>query len=635
MYKKRTGALLVIAIYVTAFCICCIYHYTNYTPFGISLVWLFAVISGLVSIIFFDLHTVKISPFHTIRSSFDHYVAYKLMYFVGWYMRRKLENDTKNISDVQEQFLLQRITNNKNTEYGKKYQFSEIKSREDFVQRHPLTRIKDYEPYIQRMLKGEENILTAEQPAMFAVTSGTSGKSNVLPTSKKQLLLFFKHGITVVFYSMLKMFSLNKRLQKTLKIFYTPRWRKSEGGLPIGPNSSSPTSTKAVLNLYSTPKAGLNILSEPEALYVHLLFGLIDKDLGSLEANFSSTIYSAFKALEIHKESLIHDIENGRISETIQIDEGIREELNSLLNPNPIRSKEMREAMSQGPEGLAKRLWPNCEVVLCCDTGAFELQAEMLKDTYCKGMEIYSPLYAASEGLIGINIWPDQKPSRYLLVPQTLFYEFIPIENSLEDQPKTLLIDQVKVGSVYEVVITNTGGLYRYRFGDVVRVVSLYNQTPVIEFMYRQGQFLNVRGEKTSETAFYQALTEASLNWNGTIIVDYCCVESFLDDSYQDKMESYAPFYHVFVELCDDDTVLSEDQKNMVDESLCRTSYVYQSLRNKGSIQPMKIHVVKSGTFQELRQFTIETTSASSNQYKCPRVLKRKESIHFMRRRVK
>lgn len=242
---------------------------------------------------------------------------------------------------------------------------------------------------------------------------------------------------------MLKMFSLNKRLQKTLKIFYTPRWRKSEGGLPIGPNSSSPTSTKAVLNLYSTPKAGLNILSEPEALYVHLLFGLRDKDLGSLEANFSSTIYSAFKALEIHKESLISDIENGRVSDTLQIDEDIREELNSLLYPNPIRAREIRNAMSQGPTGLAKRLWPNCEVVLCCDTGAFELQAEMLKDTYCNGLEIYSPLYAASEGLIGINIWPDQKPSRYLLVPQTLFYEFIPIENSLEDQPKTCFIDQV------------------------------------------------------------------------------------------------------------------------------------------------------------------------------------------------
>lgn len=106
-------------------------------------------------------------------------------------MRRKLENDTKNISDVQEQFLLQRISKSANTEYGERHVFSQIKSREDFVQHHPLTRIKDYEPYIQRMLKGEERILTAEQPAMFAVTSGILVK-----------VMFFLHRRNNYYYSL-------------------------------------------------------------------------------------------------------------------------------------------------------------------------------------------------------------------------------------------------------------------------------------------------------------------------------------------------------------------------------------------------------------------------------------------------
>ena len=56
---------------------------------------------------------------------------------------------------------------------------------------------------------------------------------------------------------------------------------------------------------------------------------------------------------------------------------------------------------------------------------------------------------------------------------------------SFEDQPDTLFIDQVKRDSVYELVITNAGGLYRFRFGDVVKVVDFYNQCPVIELMYR------------------------------------------------------------------------------------------------------------------------------------------------------
>jgi hypothetical protein len=49
---------------------------------------------------------------------------------------------------------------------------------------------------------------------------------------------------------------------------------------------------------------------------------------------------------------------------------------------------------------------------------------------------IYSPLYAASEGLLGVNIWPQDKPSKYMLVPGYMFFEFIPVENCEEHQPK-------------------------------------------------------------------------------------------------------------------------------------------------------------------------------------------------------
>lgn len=44
---------------------------------------------------------------------------------------------------------------------------------------------------------------------------------------------------------------------------------------------------------------------------------------------------------------------------------------------------------------------------------------------------------------------------------------------------------QVEVGHVYELVITNASGLYRYRFGDVIKVVGLHNTCPVVEFQYR------------------------------------------------------------------------------------------------------------------------------------------------------
>ena len=90
-----------------------------------------------------------------------------------------------------------------------------------------------------------------------------------------------------------------------------------------------------------------------------------------------------------------------------------------------------------------KRIWPSCHLVLSVDTGSFELYGKLLRQGYCEGIPHYSPLYGATEGLIGLNVDPMAEKREYLLVPRAMFYEFIPIENTDQDQPKTLFIDEV------------------------------------------------------------------------------------------------------------------------------------------------------------------------------------------------
>lgn len=58
---------------------------------------------------------------------------------------------------------------------------------------------------------------------------------------------------------------------------------------------------------------------------------------------------------------------------------------------------------------------------------------------------MYSPLYGATEGLLGVNLWPKEEKALYLMVPDAQFFEFIPIENSDEDQPKVLSILHVSM----------------------------------------------------------------------------------------------------------------------------------------------------------------------------------------------
>lgn len=54
-----------------------------------------------------------------------------------------------------------------------------------------------------------------------------------------------------------------------------------------------------------------------------------------------------------------------------------------------------------------------------------------------------------------------------------------------KDQPETLLMDELEVGGVYEIVITQIFGIYRFRYGDVIKVKRYHFNTPVVEFMYR------------------------------------------------------------------------------------------------------------------------------------------------------
>lgn len=67
-------------------------------------------------------------------------------------------------------------------------------------------------------------------------------------------------------------------------------------------------------------------------------------------------------------------------------------------------------------------------------------------------------------GLIGVNLWPQEPNRRYLLSPRSMFCEFLPESILEEETPHTLLMEEVKEGHSYELVITNASGLFRSAF---------------------------------------------------------------------------------------------------------------------------------------------------------------------------
>lgn len=162
----------------------------------------------------------------------------------------------------------------------------------EFQACHPITTYTHYQDLINRIAAGEEKLIIAEKPLILAMTSGTSGSSAMLLSTKdtntefflqvkslldddddgvahalhKEILLIilavcFHQGVTVCLDAMQQAFAETKSLQRTTKFFYTPTFRQSEAGIPIGPNSSTPASSRHILNLYTTPAPAFKVQS--------------------------------------------------------------------------------------------------------------------------------------------------------------------------------------------------------------------------------------------------------------------------------------------------------------------------------------------------------------------------------------
>ena len=84
--------------------------------------------------------------------------------------------ETTHPMEVQSDVLFTILNDNKDTEYGKKYGFADIHSIEEYQERVPVSPWSHFDPYVDRMLLGEQNILTVYPFDHFTTTSGTSGK---------------------------------------------------------------------------------------------------------------------------------------------------------------------------------------------------------------------------------------------------------------------------------------------------------------------------------------------------------------------------------------------------------------------------------------------------------------------------
>ncbi|ELK01487.1 GH3 domain-containing protein isoform X1 [Pteropus alecto] len=343
-----------------------------------------------------------------------------------------------------------------------------------------------------------------------------------------------------------------------------------------------------------------------------LLEALRSPGLRALEARTAVELLDIFLGLEANGEKLAEAIAAGNPGA-----------------PLPRRAAELREALEQGPRGLALRLWPKMQVAVTLDAGGQAEAVAALGALWCQGLAFFSPAYAASGGVMGLNLWPEQPHGVYVLTPGAPLIELLPVkEGDREEAAATILLAEAQKGKEYELVLTDHASLTRCCLGDVVQVVGAYNQCPVVRFVGRLGQTLSVRGEDMREDVFFEALGRAVVQWPGAKLLDHGCVES----SILDSSGGSAPHYEVFVALRGLRN-LSEENRDKLDHCLQEVSPCYKSLRFRGSVGPARVHLVGQGAFRELRE-ALAACPSSCFPPEMPRVLRHRHLARLLQSRV-
>lgn len=375
---------------------------------------------------------------------------------------RPYKENNKNVISDGASVLRALINENKNTDYGKRYHFSDIMTKEGFQSQVPVSDYSTYEPLIDLMKSiGEKNIFTSSEIEWYL----ESGKGILIPATK-ELMEDLLHSFTGIIEG------------KNIFVWNDKNIIKKTFNDRIANN----TAWSATIHAYETYYKYHNIeketyLTSPQEFmtptndvnvdYYNILFALENEDVDQIIASFNKSVLEIFEYVEEHWEMLCDDIELGNVSIGIELKESQRRILPAYHRANPKRADELRQIFKGGfDEPVATKIWPKLKCVTAASTGRFSKCVDLLKK-YIGDIPLKNGYYSTAMGVIGTSI---EGTDVYELNREKIFYEFVPIE---EDSQKPLFASQIKEDECYRVLVTTSVGYYRYNSGIKIKIEEL------------------------------------------------------------------------------------------------------------------------------------------------------------------
>lgn len=462
--------------------------------------------------------------------------------------------------EIQEALLMEQINLISGSPLGKAIMLgARPKSVEEFRSMVPLTKYEDYVPYIGDCQT--EHLV--EKPATWVRTSGRSGKFKWVPYTEKALE---RHGDAAI---------------ADLIVGTTTR----KGEVRIGPGSrflfilAPRPYMSGISSWIFAERYGLKVIPPPE-LSEKLSFQ--DRISTGFRMAMKSGMDSAGAvATALYKtgETFANRSQGMGLSPSMLHPKVLFRLLRALL-----RSKMQHRPL------LPRDIWP-VKGLLCSGTDAF-IYKEQLE--YYWGQTPHEVYGLSEAGIVAMQSW---KKKGLMFYPYMDFFEFIPeeeMEKSKQDKnyhPKTVLIDEVKPGEVYEMVITNFHGMpfLRYRPGDLVRCIGLEEKEtgislPQFAFHARADGLIYL---------FNIVMLDEALVWQA---IDSCDIK-IEDWTARKEYENKIPILNIYLELKEGEK--DEDLTAKIHQNFIRLSPLYEEAILENERNPVRVTLVPPGSFQK------------------------------------
>lgn len=390
--------------------------------------------------------------------------------------RSDFKRACENPQATQERLLRRILAANAQTEFGRRHDFSEIETVEDFRSSVPVRTYEQMEPWIERTAAGIDGILTSDGPIAIEETGGSGGGRKMIPRTAAGLRSFSK-GILPWLGDL-----ADRRpaaFGGSLYVAMSPvarqrRW--TSAGIPIGPLGDAAYLGRdlqaPLIDVLAVPPSVGELTDIAEWRFLTLLHLLRSADLTFISVFSPTFLIGLVDALPGLAEDLIAAIHDGAAD----------------TPRDPARARLVARALARSAFA-AEEIWPRLDIISAWADGASAVYADRLRGIFTN-VDLQPKGLMATEAVVSLP-WGEAPGAVPALT--SAFLEFI------GDDGCSRLCHELEEGDEYGVVITTPDGLYRYDLGDRVRCVDAAGNIPRLAFVGRGSAVSDLVGEKLAE----------------------------------------------------------------------------------------------------------------------------------------